>query len=506
MVISSPKDFFGKKVLVMGLGLHGGGVAAAYWLFRHGAEVIVTDLKSRDELESSIIRLTSLCNEYRLAHPDRHLHSIEYILGKHRMEDFQEASCIIRNPGVPRESPYLACAQKNSIPIHNDASILFSLVPSSMIIGVTGTRGKTTTTTLIWEMLKKTYPKVLLAGIATPDGAISFFSIIDRALEALRTNDFSPIVLELSSWQLEMLESYRMSPHCAVVTNVYPDHLNRYRSFDDYVHAKKALYYFQKKDDGDMSVFNYDNRVTRSMGREAEKTSERYWFSRKKDTLKGVYSMKNIQSKQYVLMFSDEKVTAPLCSLDTLSLLGEHNEENALAASTVAALYHVPREHICDVLAHTRGVSGRLEYLGTRQGRLVYNDTTATSPDAVIAAIRALSGRSRRIILIAGGSDKNLNFKELGTLIAKRVKALVLLSGSASPHIASSAGAAGFGGRMLFANSMMEAVQKAWSLSQDHDILLLSPGAASFGMFVHEFDRGVQFVDAIHALCPDGEQ
>lgn len=494
MQISSPQDVNEKKVLILGLGLHGGGVAAAYWFFRHGAEVIVNDIKSREELAPSIAMLTTLCNEYRLAHHEKRLISIEYNVGRQREEDVLRCDLLIANPGVPRESLLLSLARERGIPIHNDASIFFSCIRKTLTIGVTGTRGKTTTATLISEMLKTTYPRTTLMGIATSAGAISFFTYLDRILEDEQKGVRASAVLELSSWQLEILGAWGMGPHCAVVTNIKPDHLNRYRSMDDYSDAKKNIVRFFQKDSPDATVvLNADDPTLRAWASDVPSNCL-YWFSRKKNAFDRGCTLVT------TLVCTDGDTQTTLCDKKTLALAGAHMGENACAAATVAYRYGVTSSAICQTLSSFRGVPGRLEYAGTREGRLFYNDTTATSPDATCAALATLGGRSKKIILIAGGSDKNLLFDVLGAAITKHVKSLVLLSGTASPHLLSAAAAAGYSGSIDMANSMAEAVAKAWKRAEKCDIILLSPGAASFGLFQHEFDRGNQFLQVIESL------
>lgn len=470
MNFNVPSDFYGKRILILGLGLHGGGVGSAYWFFRQGAEVIVTDIRSRNELLPSIARITALCNEYRLTHSGKRLHSIEYVLGKHRGDDVMRADIVIQNPGVPRNSPFLTIAREHRVPIHNDASIFFSLVRKSPIVGVTGTRGKSTTTALIADMLKQSFPRACAAGIATPTGATSFFSAIDRALEDERKDGSTPIALELSSWQLEVLGAHGMSPPCAVVTNIYPDHLNRYASLQEYIDAKKNIIRFQSV--GDTAILNADDPVLRTWAGDGGFGSTVVWFSRKEQPCPG---------KRRVMR-------------------GAHNEENASAAAAVAKQFGVPSDAVCRVLASFHGVPGRLQKIVEYRGRLFYNDTTATSPDAACAALKTLGGRSKKIVLIAGGADKRLIFDGFGAEIARSVKALILLSGTATPSIATAAAGAGYSGSVDRANSMEKAVQKAWKKSEKGDIILLSPGAASFGLFQHEFDRGNQFVGEVEKL------
>lgn len=495
MTVRSPSDFFGKKILIMGLGLHGGGVAAAHWFFRHGAEVIVTDVKNRKELSSSIAKLTALCNEYRLGHPGKRLHSIEYVLGKHREDDVVRSDLIIQNPGVPRESLFLTLAREHGIPIHNDASIFFSLVRQSPIIGVTGTRGKTTTVSITAEVLKKKHPRALALGMATPSGAVSFFSGIDRILEDERKSVISPAALELSSWQLEVLGEHGLSPRCAVLTNITPDHLNRYGSMDAYCDAKKNIFRFQNPDNADtFAVLNADDARVRQCASMIADARIAYWFSANGALVSRGCTIERKERKRMLVWYAVDS-SVEICDMKTLAIPGAHNEKNALAAATVGMLYGVLPSDICAVLQSFRGVPGRLENIGEYNGRTFYNDTAATSPEAVCAALKTLGGRVKKIVLIAGGADKNLVFDALGDEICRKVKALVLLSGTASPHIASASAAAGYSDSVDMANSMAEAVAKAWKRSAKHDIILLSPGAASFGMFSNEFDRGKQFIE-----------
>lgn len=504
MTISSARDFYGKKVLILGLGLHGGGVAGAYWFFRHGAEVIVTDLKSREQLAASIARLTALCNAYRLAHPAARLLSPEYVLGKHRKEDVVRADIIIQNPGVPRDMPLLVLARERGIPIHNDASIFFSLVQHTPLIGVTGTRGKTTTVTLIAELLKKRYPKALAAGYANPDGAVSFFSILDKACEHEQQGVRAPVALELSSWQLEVLGEHKKSPHVAVITNIYPDHLNRYLAMEQYVDAKKNIVRFMGESTHESGVvLNWDNPVTRTIGTEIP-AARVYWFSRTSSNIeRGAYVKKEqSRSRHGMITLRHDGIQDIVCQTTESGLKGMHNEENILAALVVGMIYGVDVSSCHDVCLSAQGVAGRLEYRGDIDGRAIYNDTAATSPDATRAALTTLTrSKTKRIILIAGGADKGLEFGAMADAIVRTCKALIVFSGTASPHIVDAVHDAGYDGALAYVHTMRQACERAWQASAKGDTILLSPGAASFGLFLHEFDRGAQFNDEIQKVA-----
>lgn len=482
----APEDFYGKKVVIMGLGLHGGGRAAAQWFFQQGAEVVVTDLKDEQVLRSSVISLNQGTRNYRLAHPEKKLTSISYVLGKHRKEDFVSADLVIQNPGVPRESPYLEFARQAGIQIENEVTLLFLLTPHTPKVAVTGTRGKSTTSLLLYRMLIAQYGESALLGVAGVSESRTFFDGIDHIREREAVGTPLTVVMELSSWHLELFALHQLRPSIAIITNVFEDHLNRYVSFEEYRDTKTFIYRFQKEND--TVVLNYDNPHTRSFG-EHGVPGQLFWFSASSQTIdRGCFLNTGV-----INFVHDEKKTA-LCPTAALTPSGSHIIDNALAASTAAYLLGCSSASICEAITAFQGVPSRQEYLGEYDGRRWYDDTTSTSPDATIAALRTLGNRAKKnIILIAGGADKNCDFKNLAEEINTFCKAIILLSGTATPRLASDLGAVGFKGYVSFANSMQEAVTKAWNASTSGDILLLSPGAASFGMFVNEFDRGKQF-------------
>ncbi len=465
---------FGKRVTVMGLGLHGGGASVALWLAKHGARVTVTDLKTKKELQSSITRL-------QLTTDNLQLH-----LGRHRKQDFIDTDMVVRNPAVPIESPFLKIAEKHGIPIESEATLFFKYCASKNIIGVTGTRGKSTTSAMIATILKESQNqkitkshRVWLAGNirTTP-----MLSIVDR----VKPNDW--VVLELSSWHCEDMDRHRISPHVAVVTNLLQDHLNRYTGMRSYARAKEGIVRYQKE--GDIAVLNQENAWTRAM---AKKTKAKiYWFPNK-----------NLQLTTPTLT-----VGAPTLSgvgAYNLQLVGEHNRMNAQAAATVTHALGVPLRIIRSAIRTFRGLPDRLEYIGTVRGVRYYNDTTATTPDATIAALETLSKNhknkktKKHIVLIAGGSDKNLDYHLLMPWIKKTCKAVVLLPGTATKKIKKSVVSCQLS-VVAEAATMPSAVRKAASLATRGDIVLLSPAAASFGLFQHEFDRGDQFRTLVKML------
>jgi UDP-N-acetylmuramoylalanine--D-glutamate ligase len=450
-------DFKNKKVTVMGLGLVGGGVGVVKFLVKVGAKVLITDLKTKKQLESSLKKIRRL--------------PVKLVLGKHRPQDFINTDLVIRNPGVPDDSSYLKIAEKNGVPIDNDVGIFFELCPAS-IIGVTGTKGKSTVVTLIHQFLKSKYPDVILAG-----------NIGTSPLESLkRINKGSKkVVLELSSWQLEGLKNHKMSPQVALITNIYPEHLNRYKSLSAYINAKKIIFLFQKR--GDHLFLNYDDKIVRRFSKKAN-------------------------SKVY--FFSEKKIPKDLKKIiEGLKIRGEHNISNVLAAISVANLYKVPFKNIRRVLGKFRWLPGREEFIAEIKGVKYFNDTTATMPDAAIFAIKTLSREFPRakIILIAGGQDKNLDYKKLTKEIKKNVRYLILFSGNASAKIKKGIRSLKISKKTFSIfpniNSMERAVKLASQLANRRDIVLLSPAAASFNLFKNEFDRGEQFNKFVKKLKRD---
>jgi len=461
-------NFKNKKVTVAGLGLHGGGAGVARYLVKQKALVTVTDLKNKKELKSSLEKLKGL--------------PIKFVLGKHQKADFVKTDLVIKNPGMPDDSPYLKLAHENKIPIDTDLGLFLGACPSRNIIGITGTKGKSTTATLIYLILKQENKNTQIAG----NIRISPFEILKKIKHD------TPVVLELSSWQLEGLASRKWSPHIACITNIFPDHLNRYQNMQKYAEAKKNIFKFQKQ--GDCVIMNYDNPILRNP-RFYLNLKNIYWFSRQEKVKQGSF-LRNGR-----IMFLAKNLKCDLAGIDNLKLLGTHNLENILAAVTTAWIYGVKRTSIQKVLKEFRGLDSRLELTRKFQGVEYYNDTTSTTPTSTIAALNAFQ---KPIILIAGGADKNLDFSKLAQAVTRKVKTLILLGGDATlrlkKEIKKYLKKRKQNLPMKTAQSMGEAVKQARSLACQNDIILLSPACASFGMFQNEFDRGEQFEKIVSKL------
>ncbi|MBU2545262.1 UDP-N-acetylmuramoyl-L-alanine--D-glutamate ligase [Patescibacteria group bacterium] len=409
-------EFKNKKIIIMGLGLHGGGVGVAKFFYSQGAKLLITDLKSEEQLKESLDKLKNL--------------KIKFVLGKHREEDFENVDLIIKNPDIPTSSPYLEIARENKIPIKNDMEIFFELCPAE-IIGVTGTKGKSTVATLICELLKEKYDTVLAGNIGI--SPLEFLANIKKETK---------VILELSSF---ILEDLKKSPHIAVITNLFPDHLNRYKNFHEYVEAKKSIYKYQSK--SDILILNEKDPNTKKLSSEAK--GKVYFFE----------------------------------------------GYNAAAAVKVAELLNVSEDNIHKAISNFKGVPSRQEFVAEIKGVKYFNDTTATNPRAVKFAIETFRGKypDSRIILIAGGEDKRLSYRALAEDIQDNIDFLVLLPGTASDLIERDLKKF----KIFKVKSMKEAVKKASDLAKKGDIVLLSPGAASFNLFKNEFDRGYEFKKSI---------
>ncbi len=438
---ANAEKFKGKKITLMGLGLLGRGVGDAEFLAEAGAELIVTDLKNEADLAPSLKRLAKFRN-------------ITYHLGGHRMEDFEDRDTIIRPANAPLDSPFIAHAREQGIPVEMDAS-LFAKMTSATIVGITGTRGKSTVTHLIYEMLKATGKDAHLGG-----------NVRDMATLPLlkTTNKKGVVVLELDSWQLQGFEESGISPHVAVWTNFMPDHMNYYRgNMDRYFEDKAAIARFQKPGDYFITSREIKAMIAARFG-----------------------------------PFKGECITDITLPDDwEVQLKGEHNRANAAYACAAARCMDIPDKVIRGVLAAFAGLPGRIEFLGEKNGVAFYDDGNATTPDATIAALKTLHHEGRPIVLIAGGSDKTLDFAKLIPELERAVKKIILLPGTATDKIklllpnAFPAGAAG---------SMHEAVKQAAAAAATNGIVLLSPAAASFGLFKNEYDRSDQFKDAVAKL------
>jgi UDP-N-acetylmuramoylalanine--D-glutamate ligase len=446
----------GKRVLVMGLGRFGGGVDVVQYAARSGAHVVVTDKAAPEQLQDSLGLVRDLPN-------------IEFHLGRHEAEDFAAADVVIANPAVPPSSEFLEVARRHKRIITSQVGLFFQSCPAP-IIGITGANGKSTTTTLTAHLLdraqppasRRPYEKVWLSG-----------NIGDRPLLTI-LDQISPrdlVVLEISSFQVEQLVNVRRGPHVALLTNLTPNHLDRYGTFEAYCAAKEGLFQFQPRNPRTpaVSIFNAEDKIASS------------WL--------GKYQG---QPGRKCLTFTANDVSDEICA--TYALPGRANRSNLAAAMSIARCFGVSDESIKDCLADFHALPHRLELVAQANGIRWYNDSKATTPEGTMVALSAFEGPK---ILIAGGYDKHTPFDELGQRIAAEAKATILI-GQTARMIANTiqAGAAGDkAADVRFAGSLAQAVQLAHQLAVPGDVVLLSPACASYDMFENYQQRGRMFGD-----------
>lgn len=446
--------FKGKKITVMGLGLLGRGIGVIKFLAECGADLLVTDLKTKEQLASSLAELAGFKN-------------ITYVLGEHRLKDFRDRDLVIKAAGVPLDSIYVAEALANGVPVKMESS-LFASLTSAILIGITGTRGKSTTTHFIYESLQKFYKK----GQVFLGGNVRGLATLPLLKEAGR-NDL--VVLELDSWQLQGFGDEKISPHIAVFTNFLPDHLNYYMRSGNSEAQAMDLYFADKA-----NVFRHQN---------------------KSDYLIVSCGMAHEIVKKYPLLQS-EIVAVNKKDLPEnwhLNIPGEHNRENLVLGAAVLRAVGFGEDEIKASVESFKGVRGRLQLIREKNGVKIYNDTTSTTPVSTIAALEALGDSDKKnIVLIMGGSDKKIDMTELLNTLPKYCKTIVLLPGSGTDTVKEKIKAEN--PNTIEVGDLSDAVTKALDVAEAGDSVILSPGFASFGLFKNEFDRGEQFDALIEKL------
>lgn len=453
----------GKKVMVMGLGLNDGGLGAVkYALSNNVLELVITDSKSADILKPTIEQINLFPKNI----------PIKYILGTQNSTDYTKVDIIIKNPGVPNNSPYLEVARKAGVSITTDVELFFeyiySLEKPPTVIGITGTRGKSTTTALTHHILSSFYgkDKVLLGG--------NIRKSILNLLSDIQQDSY--IVLELSSFQLDNIT---YSPHIGVFTSFFADHLDRYNSIDAYFESKNNIVAFQNKNN--FAILNIDNDRIANLANKIQSKVTTYSLYNKNATI-------HIDEKGFIV-YNDDQVL----HIQDISIPGEHNKYNIMAAIGVAKIIGVDKSTLVKSLKSFRGVEGRQQSLGLVNGIEIINDTTSTMPVALIVAMNTF--QDKPYILICGGEDKGLDYSDLAHQTYKNLKAIVLLPGSASLLIKQYISNV----NIYDVNNLDEAVRQAFILAIAGYRIIFSPGATSFGMFLNEFDRGDKFISLIQA-------
>jgi len=479
------KQFFaGKNVLVMGLGRFGGGVDVAKFAAGAGAKVVITDLATEQQLSESIEKLKEF--------PD-----IEYHLGSHDPADFQQADVIVVNPAVPPHNEFLKLAQEHNKLVTSQINIFFELCPAP-IIGITGAAGKSTTAALTAHLLRDTRDE----GRGTRDERRqktedrSQVSRIEYRVSSIENvwlsgnigneplltilDQISPkdvVVLELSSFQIEQLAQIQKGPKVALLTNLTPNHLDRYGIFANYCAAKENIFKFQKFDRNSpaVSIFNAEDKIA------AE------WFEKyKRDA--GPLRRGRTAANRICIKFSVDDVSEEI--RDSFPLPGRANLSNLAAALCLARHFGVEDYKIIKSLPKFKSLPYRLELVAEINGVKWYNDSKATTPQSAVASLEAFD---QPVIIIAGGYDKHIPFDEFGQKIAEKAKAAILLGQTAKKITEAIAAQPNANTKIETVNSLSKAVERAKQLSANGDVVLLSPACASYDMFDNFEQRGEEF-------------
>jgi UDP-N-acetylmuramoylalanine--D-glutamate ligase len=429
--------FEGKRVTLMGLGLLGRGVGDAAFLGSLGADLTITDLKSRERLESSLKQL----NEYP---------GIRYVLGKHDPEDFKNAGMVIKAAGVPLNSPYVDAAKEAGVPVYMSTALFakFAAQAGAIIVGVTGTRGKSTVSHIIYYVLKAAGRRVHLGGNVRGLSTLAM-------LPDVKQGDI--VVLELDSWQLQGFGDLGLSPKVAVFTNLMQDHLNYYPSMERYFADKANIFRYQKR--GDTLVA-------------------------------GEAIAKQIQAQAPPVT---PEVPPHIPDTWKLKIVGGHNRTNASLAVAALRALGIDEKKIRSALETFGGVEGRLQHIASLKGVHIYNDNNSSTPDAVIVALNALAPL-HTTILIAGGADKNVRLEALAHQIGQSAAHTILTPGTGTDKL-----------KPLLkkyeeATDLRDALKKACNFAKAGDAILFSPGFASFSQFENEYERNDAFVKAVGEL------
>ena len=444
----------GKRVLVVGLGKS--GVASALFMKKQGARVTVSDTKSGDELRNEIPVLLD--------------HGITVETGGHGDRTFQGQDLIVVSPGVPVDAPPLVQARSLGENVIGEIELAAQFLPGP-IVAITGSNGKTTTTTLTGEIMTASgFPALVGGNIGTP--AISL---------AERAKPGTVIVLEISSFQLETIQSFR--PKVAVVLNVTPDHLDRHRTFEIYAAAKTRI--FENQQSEDCAVLNADDSTCVAMSKKTR--AQIYWFSRQNEVERGAWV------RDGNIVFRDGSGQREIMQVSEIPLKGAHNLENVLAAVCASVLMGCSAEKIRQAVHGFKAVEHRLEFVASIGGVDYYNDSKATNVDATIKALESFPSN---IHLIVGGKDKGSDYTVLKDLLRQRVKRVYTI-GAAAGKIESQIK----GAEVVHAETLENAIRQAHSSAQAGDVVLLAPACASFDQFKSYEHRGRVFKDAVQAMA-----
>jgi len=489
-------NYTGIKALIMGLGLHGGGLESARFMLKRGASVTVTDTRNEDILKPSIEQLDKICS-------DLNCKPVHYVLGKHEIDDFKNADIVIKNPGVKPDSPFLQISKR----IETDLSLFLTESPARLS-AVTGTKGKSVTSSALHWILSKnrTSGRAFLGGNIT----VCPLAFLDELTED------DDVILELSSFQLGDIKNHvsqngekLLKPKVSVLTSIMHDHLDRYATMERYIDDKRNIYRGQDAscitvagDDDWGKSFRMETKARpiiwsakKNIHSPLEKGQSGGWIDMSSSRgLACFYDFENQQAGETVELVP-EKLLTP----------GDHQRLNMLMAALAAYGLGVKAQSINEALSSFAGIEHRLEFFHEANGIKFYNDSAATIPEAAAACIDALSAQEASLqkthnglVLVTGGTDKNLDFTPLANA-AKKAKTVILLAGSGSEKLKSLLAEAGIKYHGPFEN-LDDAVRCAFDSAESKDVAALSPGCASFGMFLNEFDRGRKWKESVLRL------
>jgi UDP-N-acetylmuramoylalanine--D-glutamate ligase len=450
----------GKRVLVVGLGRS--GAASAIFLQEHGARVTVSDAKSEVQLQSEVAALL-----------DR---GISLETGHHGERTFRDQDLIVVSPGVPSDQPSLQHARSLGIPVIGEVE-LASRFLQGKVLAITGSNGKTTTTTLVGEILSKSGRKTLVGGnIGTPVISLAGKSSAD-----------SFAVLEISSFQLETIEQF--CPWIAGILNITPDHLDRHHTLQAYVEAKARI--FENQSASDFGVLNADDSTSAALNSKIK--GKLYLFSRRNPVENGAF----LKGDQIIFRdnFRDPGKEQVVLSRSDIQLKGEHNIENVLAAVVMAMLAGCTAQQVRQAVSEFRAVEHRLEFVTTINGIGFYNDSKATNVDATVKALESFPGN---IHIILGGKDKGSDYTELVPLLRERTKRAYLIGAAADKISSQIQGAT----EITHSGTLERAVRQAFDSAKPGDVVVLAPACASFDQFENYEQRGRIFKDLVLGLAP----
>jgi UDP-N-acetylmuramoylalanine--D-glutamate ligase len=451
-----------ERVLVIGLGRS--GIASAHVLRARGAEVYVTDEKPREDLAGTLAELAGI--------------NVRFIEPEALESEFDRFTACVLSPGVPLNGELVRRVQAARIPVYSEIEVAYRISKAPMV-AITGTKGKTTTTALVGAMFRR-------AGKTTHVGGNIGNALIDETFEA-QAGDW--VIAEVSSFQLESIRSFK--PRIAAILNLSPDHLDRYHSMDEYSEAKFRI--FANQGPTDTFVGNLDDPIVGSLaeGESAARIPSRArWFGFAPRRMTSLY-IRNDRIT-YAPPTGDPR-PIEIMPLDEIPLLGRHNVANVLAALSIGLAAELDPEALRAAVRDFEALPHRLQRVAVQDGITYVDDSKSTNPGSVVAALEAFAAP---IVLIAGGKSKRTDFRAMGAAILKRTKAVVLI-GEAADEMSEAIGST----RIARAASMDEAVAIARGLAVSGDVVLLSPGCASFDMFASAEARGDAFARAANALA-----